>query len=377
MGKPIFAVAVPVPNGDAQYKSDGNGQFAGVPDGWRTSTQWNTDVTGVKLKTLWEPMRRGDSVYPGAALHSGNGRAFGARLLNTATNVTTRYAESPPSLPGSMWGAEANDPLGTTNDFWWLRVRCWFRGAGIAPTGLGNWYLYVVGYVDAAETSSTVLCLIGFSPSTDWGVGWIQKLSTPFMVNSSIHHVRLRFIPAAGALTAGYAEGSFASPTVETLGPADAVSAAGTGDILNQTLAAEGNGGTYYQLTRAHVYAGFKTDIQRLGKLTRTVTGSSRWYDPTGGAVKRKFTVPLDLAVRTDYEKLYRLWMVNKGYSQETASYYGTPMPLIFSPQSADDPGFYVVNFDGDTFPLVPGGGFMPGTEAGQMYKGTVVLVEV
>ena len=376
MGKPIFAVGIPIPNGNFEWKSDGQGQSIWQPDGWSPSGLWLTEsLNAAKMKTQWTTLRRGDTSYPYAPAHSTRGRAFGVSLSDTATISTTRTITSPPSPAGYLFGAEALDPFGTTRDYWWLRLRFWLRCYGNAPGAAAAWSVKVYGY-NASESIITVLCNVALDGVADWAVpGWVQKVSTPFKLITDTHHIRAQLVCDRGV--AGYSSASFSDISVETLGPVDAAGTVSSIEAINFTYAAEGIGGTYVQLQMPHMWSGYKVTPMRMGTGKRLPSGGYRWVDPSGGALRRRFTVPLANVPYRDYDALYRLWLCNKGQVQELASYYGGAFPILFSPQAVNDMGFYYVAFEGDSFPLEPDGAYQPGTEAGQRFRGVLSLVEV
>lgn len=375
--KIIIACGIPIPNGNMEYKSDGLGQGNGAPDGYRVSTNYAVDQAFGRVKARWATVRRGDALYPSAPIYASRGRSFSFGLTNLATADTGRYIETPPSPPGYLWGAEANDPYLSTNDFWWVRLRMWWRGFGVAPGASAAWSAQVIGYSNAAESASFNLCSIPLNGVSDWGTGWVLKASTPFKVNVSIHHIRVRLVLQLGALTTGTAYGCFTDLSCETLGPVDAAAGAGGAEINNPTYAAEGNGGTYYQMSRDRLWEGFENAPERLGKGVRMPSGSWRWFDSSGGSIKRRFRVPLKNLSRADADKLLRLHLACKGQSSDPGSFYGTPFPLLFSPQQPDDMGFYYVTMPAAPSPVEQDGPFQSATEAGTLYRCMLELVEV
>lgn len=377
--KIILACGIPIPNGNMEFKSDGLGQGSGWPDGFRTSTNLQVDLIFSRARTRWTTTRRGDASYPYAPIFASRARALTVGVSNSGIPDVARYIDSPPSPPGFTWVGEAVDPFATTNDYWWVRLRLWWRGHGIAPGAAAAWVFQVWGYNNAAESAPTLLCTIPLNGVTDWDPtqGWVLKSSTPFKITSTVHHVRVRLVAERGPATAGFAYGSCTDFSVETLGPIDAVSGAGGAEINNPTYAAEGNGGTYYQLLRDRQWEGCRVTPLRMGKSSRMPSGGWRWVDPSGGSMRRRFTIPVRLLTRVDYDKLLRLFNANKGLSTDPGSYYGVPFPLVFSPQSVDEPGFYYVAFEDDKFPLEPDGEFMGATLTGALYKGVLNLVEV
>jgi len=377
MGRPIFAVGIPVPNGNFEYKSDGQGPAGGFPDGWQPTGRWLFDlVAPTKMKTLWTQLRRGSNLYPRAMNHASRGRAFSVSLSDLASIDATRYIDSASTAAGYAWGVEALDPLGTTQDFWYLRLRFWWRGLGVAPGASAAWAVQLWG-VSTPGTTSTMLVSIPLDGVNDWNAtqGDVVKVSAAVKLTTETARFFVRIVADRGV--AGWATGVFSDISIETLGPADSAAVTSGIEASNGTFAEEGVGGTYYQLTKTHNYSGYKVTPIRFGKATRLPSGAYRWADPSGGAMRRRFTVPLSLIPWKDYQKLYRLWLVNKGQTQDLQSYYGTAFPILFSPQASDDVGFYYVAFEGTDFPLEPDGGFMAGTEFGQLYRGVLSLVEV
>lgn len=373
--KIILACGIPIPNGNMEYKTDGAGQGSGYPDGYRASTNLQLDAVFGRARTRWTTTRRGDAGYPYAPIYSTRGRCYTIGINNAAGNDTSRYIETPPSPAGYTFGSEGVDPFATTNDYWWVRLRMWWRGWGNAPQSGAAWNAQVIGYNDANETTPTNLCSIALDRTLDWGTGWVLKASNPFKITSTVHHVRVRFTPNFGP-SSGFSYGSFTDFSLETLGPVDAVSGAGGAEINNPTYAAEGNGGTYYQMLIDRLWDGFENAPERPGKLSRQASGSMRWFDPTGGTKKREFLVPLRNLSRTDADKLERMHQANKGQSGDPGSFYGTPFPLVFSPQQPDAMGFYYVHMVDSKLPVQQDGAFQANTEAGHKYRCNLRLVE-
>jgi len=372
----ILTCGIPIPNGNMEFKSDGFGQAFNIPDGWRKSVQYGADEV-TKIKEYWTTTRRGDSNYPYAPIYSSRGRCFTVGVRDTATATATRYIESPPSPPGYLWGTDANDPLATGNDFWWVRLRFWWRGWGIAPGASAAWVMSLIGYVDAAESSSVTLCTVPLNGVSDWGTVWAVKSSSPFKITSSLHHVRVRVTCERGPATTGYAYGSFTDFSAETLGPVDAAAVSTSFEILNPTYAEEGIGGTFYQMSKDRIWDGYDNQPTRPGKGSRLPSGSWRWFDATGGTKKRRFVVPLRMMTRKDAVKLELLFMANKGQSGDSGSFYGTAFPLLFSPQQPDAMGFYYVAMEDEKPNIQQDGYFQSATELGTLYRCNLALVEI
>lgn len=356
MGLVRISTGVEIPNANMEAKTDGLG-MSGLPDGWTKGTAVATDLT---LKVL--PLHIGDVSLVAPEL-LGNGRALYAKNNSNYGTSNQRFIQTPRSR-AHFFGAEQM----VSGSYWKYRLRCIFRGIATGGTPASGVVALIVRVYDSTETNlfSASLSVVG----ADWNTGWKELTSTfvidagggwsPAVGNPDHCYVLLNFGTAPGVgITI---EAMFSRITIESIGPVDAATGSET---LGSTL-------TWYEISKNPQWKGLELPRQmKMGKGYRLASGSRRYFDPTGGVTRRAFAIPWNILSRDDYRRLYLLWQANKGYSQDSGTKFGKPLPLVLIPNQPDTLGSYYVDVVDDHFPLTYDDEFQSSAESAQRYRGT------
>lgn len=370
---PKYSIGLYVPNADFGWKWQSLGN-AGLPDGWAPSTLATTDLI-TPARVHWVPALIGGGIASAGAYLHGSGRNLRVVAPSTLANNAARYLVSPAGpysqLPG--WEPSTQAFWGSESTTWWARIRLLFKGNATPPTTDWSLNLRQLNAIESSDSSVGSLTI----PSSAWDGTWKSLESAPLAINlasGALDHVRVRLIVASGP-GAGSSIGQFDHFVVETLGPVDfAEQTAGEG----QTLAAADHE-TYYQLQKAPRHEGaLPGNPVSLAKKSTLPNGSSRWYDPTGGAIKRRFAYSYDLMFQDDAERMLRLWHGNKGRGGSAGQVsYGIGRPLVLTAVHSYYQRSVYVDFDAEQFPLEPANTWESAAAATARWRGTFNFLEV